>query len=95
MSDVTFVAAGTTPKSGNPANSALKKVAQQFEAILLRQMIASTRQARLAEDAFGSSATDSFRELADARTADSMASLGHFGIAQLIERQLAGRGGIK
>jgi flagellar protein FlgJ len=41
---------------------------------------------------FGSSATEQFRELADARTADSIASLGKFGIAEMIERQLGGKG---
>ena len=34
---------------------------------------------------FGSSATDNFRELADARTADSMARMRPFGIAGLVE----------
>ncbi|RST32261.1 hypothetical protein HMF7854_12365 [Sphingomonas ginkgonis] len=58
-------------------------------------MIGSMRQAKLADDAFGSSATDDFREMADARTADNLAAMGQFGIAQLIERQLAGKGGAK
>jgi flagellar protein FlgJ len=74
---------------------ALKKVAEQFEAIFLRQMIGTMRQAKLADDIFGSSATDQFRELADARTADSLASLGQFGIAKMIERQLGGKGSAK
>ena len=70
-------------------DQALKKVARQFEAIFVRQMMATMRQAKLADDVLGSSATDNFRELADARTADNIAALGHFGVAQLIERQLA------
>jgi flagellar protein FlgJ len=74
---------------------ALKKVAEQFEAIFLRQMIGTMRQAKLADDIFGSSATDQFRELADARTADSLASLGQFGIAKMIERQLGAKGSAK
>jgi flagellar protein FlgJ len=90
---------GLKPVAGAPApvpvDPAVRKVAQQFEAIFLRQMIGSMRQARLAEDPFGSSATENFRELADARTADSIASLGSFGIAEMIERQLAARGGAK
>jgi flagellar protein FlgJ len=39
----------------------------------------------------GSSATDNFREMADARVADSMASLRQFGIADLVEQQLKAR----
>ncbi|HWJ38441.1 MAG TPA: rod-binding protein [Sphingomicrobium sp.] len=78
----------STRASAAKADPALKKVAQQFEAIFLRQMIGSMRQAKLTDDPLDSSATDNFRELADAKTADSIAALGRFGIAQMIERQL-------
>ncbi len=67
---------------------ALRKAAQGFEAVFLREIIGSMRKGKLAEDMFGSSATDNFRELADARTAESMAKLGQFGIADMVERQL-------
>ena len=73
----------------------LHKAAQQFEAVFLRQLIGSMRQAHLAEDALGSSAVDNFREMADARTADSMASLRQFGIADMVERQLSNVSKIK
>jgi peptidoglycan hydrolase FlgJ len=74
--------ASTTP------DPALKKAAQGFEAVFLREIM---RKGKLAEDIFGSSATDNFREMADARTADEMSKLGHFGIAGLIEKQLVGK----
>ena len=68
----------------------LKGAAQAFEAVFLRQMIGSMRKAKLTEDdLFGSSATDNFRELADANLADNMSSLGQFGIAKLVEAQMA------
>jgi flagellar protein FlgJ len=70
---------------------ALRKAAQGFEAVFLRELIGSMRKAKLAEDALGSGATDNFREMADARTADSIATLGQFGIAAMIEKQLAGK----
>lgn len=84
-------AASTLPahKATDPA---LKKVAQQFEAVFVRQMMSTMRQAKLADDVLGSSATDSFQEMADARTADSLAALGQFGIAKLLERQFQPRG---
>ena len=87
----------TAAPAASPAiDPALKKAAERFEAIFVRQLIGSMRQAKMAdEDLFGSSATDNFRELADARTADNIASLGKFGIAQMIERQLAKRGDAK
>ncbi|GAA3894055.1 hypothetical protein GCM10022276_11570 [Sphingomonas limnosediminicola] len=87
-----------TAAAGSPSptiDPALKKVAEQFEAVFLRQMIASMRQAKLTDDPFDSSATDNFREMADTRTADSIAALGRFGIAEMIERQLGPRGGSK
>lgn len=68
----------------------LKAAAQRFEAVFLREMIATMRKGALAEDVFGSAATDNFRELADAQTAEALAKRGAFGIAALVERQLAG-----
>lgn len=72
----------------------MRKAAQGFEAVFLREMIGSMRKAKLTEDdLFGSSATDNFRELADANTAESMSGLGQFGIAALVEAQMAKLGG--
>ena len=71
----------------------LQKVAKQFEAVFLRQMIGSMRQADLADGAFDSSATEQFRDMADARTADSMAEKGGFGVADLLMRQFAAKAG--
>jgi peptidoglycan hydrolase FlgJ len=82
-----------SPTSAVAPNADLKAAAQGFEAVFLREIIGAMRKAKLAEDIFGSSATDNFRELADARTADELSRLGHFGIATMIEKQLAGRTG--
>jgi peptidoglycan hydrolase FlgJ len=69
----------------------LRKAAQSFEAVFIRQVIGSMRKAQLANEMFGSSASDNFRELADSKTAESMAKLGQFGIADMIERQLTAK----
>jgi peptidoglycan hydrolase FlgJ len=69
----------------------LRAAAQKFEAVILRELIGAMRKGKLADDVFGSSATDNFRELADARTAETMAGLGQFGIAALVEQQFAGK----
>ena len=61
--------------------------AQAFEAVFLRQMIGSMRQASLGEDVLGSSATDQFRSMSDDRLADQMASTGGFGIAKMLIKQ--------
>ena len=73
----------------------LVKAAQAFEAVFMRQMIGSMRQAKLAEDALGSSATEQFQEMQDAKLADAMAAKGGgFGIAELLLRQFEQRGDV-
>ena len=50
-------------------------------------MIGSMRQAHLADDMFGSQATEQFRDMSDANLADSMSHQGVFGIAQMLLAQ--------
>lgn len=77
---------GTDP--AKPARDPeLEKAAKAFEAIFLRQMIGAMRSSSLSEGIFDSSATQQFRDMADARTADQMAQTGKFGIAELLLRQ--------
>jgi peptidoglycan hydrolase FlgJ len=80
-----------TPATGGEANTQrrqeLRQAAQAFEAVFIRQLIGSMRNARLAEDMFGSQATEQFRDMADGRLADSMSQQGTFGIADLLTAQ--------
>ena len=62
----------------------LREAAQAFEAVFLRQMIGSMRQASLGDELFGSNATEQFRDMSDAKLADSMAEKGSFGIAEML-----------
>lgn len=87
----TRVPAAATPTLAGGGDGGLRKAAEAFEAVILRQLMASMRQAKLGDDIFGSSATDNFREMADARTADSIASLRQFGIASMVEAQFRAR----
>lgn len=96
MTQITGTPTATAPalsRTGSPAatGSAIDpeklKVAQQFEAIFLRQMIGSMRSSTLAEGMFDSSASDQFRDMADARTADEMSRTGSFGIADMLIKQ--------
>ncbi len=66
----------------------LKKAAEKFEAVFVRQVLGEMRKAKLGDELFGSSATDNFREMADAKTADAMARQGVFGIGEMLARQL-------
>ncbi|WP_077147292.1 rod-binding protein [Sphingopyxis sp. KK2] len=78
------------PTAAGGGGDGLRKAAEAFEAVILRQLMASMRQAKLGDDIFGSSATDNFREMADAKTADSIAAMRQFGIADMVERQFKG-----
>ena len=84
------VSASTSAKATAPVDPELRKSAVAFEALFLRQLIGTMRKGSLGEDLFGSSASTTYREMADARTADALAERGAFGIAALIERQLQG-----
>jgi len=66
----------------------LKSAAQAFEAVFLRQMIGSMRQADLGDGMLDSDASNQFRDMADAQTADSMAKHGVLGIADLLMKQI-------
>lgn len=69
----------------------LAKAAKAFEAVFMRQMISSMRSASLGEDLFGSSASDQFRDMSDARVADNMAEGGGLGIATMLLKQFEGK----
>ncbi len=79
------------PATGGDANARrqqeLRQAAQAFEAVFIRQLIGSMRNAKLADDMFGSQATEQFRDMADARLADAMSQQGTFGIADLLTAQ--------
>ncbi|MDO7834106.1 rod-binding protein [Sphingobium sp. HBC34] len=88
---VTTTTSATGPVPGLSDKAALQKVAQQFEAVFLRQMIGAMRSASLAEGISDSSATQQFQDMADARTADAMAGKGAMGIAALLIQQFGDR----
>jgi len=84
--------AGAKPlaeREAAPIRGELGEAAQQFEAILLRQMLASARSTDFGgNDLFGES-DDTFREMRDARFAEVAAQSGQLGFATAIENQLA------
>ena len=72
------------------ARDKLSGVAKQFEAIFLRQMLASARNANFGESLFsGSQAMGTFRQMQDENFADIAADTGAFGLAKMIETHLA------
>lgn len=79
------------PKAVDPARAELREAAQQFEAILLRQMLASARTTNFGGSELFGKSDDTFREMRDARFAEVAAGSGQLGFAAAIERQLARR----
>ncbi|BAV64677.1 rod-binding protein [Sphingobium cloacae] len=87
---ISNVTGTSAPQGGSTDKAALQQAAKQFEAIFLRQMIGAMRSSSQGEGLLDSSASDQFRDMADARTADSMAQKGSLGIAELLLRQFGG-----
>ncbi|MBA2932924.1 rod-binding protein [Sphingomonas sp. CGMCC 1.13654] len=79
--------AATTDKVSTD-KAKLKTAAQQFEAVFLRQMIGTMRQASLGDGMFDSEATQQFQDMADSKTADAMSQKGVLHLADLLEKQL-------
>ncbi|WP_347303463.1 rod-binding protein [Croceibacterium sp. TMG7-5b_MA50] len=80
-------AAAAAPKSD------LRKAAQGFEAIMLRQMLAAARASDFGNDLLGDGAgQDTFAEMRDSHFADLAAGSGLLGLADKIEAQLARHG---
>jgi len=80
-----------SPAAATPKDPKLAKVAQQFEAIFVRQMLAEARKTHLsnADDTLGGQGMDTFRQMQDERFADIASERGAFGLAKMIEAQLA------
>lgn len=89
MIDKAGASAAPLPNPTNAKREQLKAAAQQFEAVFLRQMIGSMRQASLVEDDLlsGGRAAEQFRDMSDAKLADSMSQKGSFGIAEMLLKQ--------
>jgi flagellar protein FlgJ len=71
--------------------AALRKAAQGFEAIFVRQMLAAARASGLAgeDNLFGGQASETFAAMRDERFADIAAETGAFGLARQLEAQFA------
>lgn len=81
-------ASAATGEGADAAKQAeMRKAAESFEAIFLRQMIGAMRSATKGDTLLGSSASDQFRDMMDARVADDMADKQSFGIAEMVLKQ--------
>jgi len=92
---ITSNAAGApaAPTTASPDQAKLKKAAQAFEAVFVRQLIGSMRSASGDENdgLFDSEATKQFQDMADSKTADAMAGKGALHIADMLIKQYGAR----
>ncbi len=70
---------------------ALRKTAQQFEALKTQQMLKSARAASLGDDVMGGGQTEFYQDMFDQQMAVHMSSGRGLGIADLLVRQLQAR----
>jgi flagellar protein FlgJ len=83
------LASAATPSKADTDKAKLKSAAQAFEAVFLRQMIGSMRQASLGDGMFDNEATQQFQDMADSKTADSMSQKGVLHLADMLVKQLS------
>jgi len=85
------VAPAAAPAPQTTERRQLAQAAKQFEAIFVRQMLSAARKADFGGDLLGGQGMDTFRTMQDERFADMAAETGAFGMARMIEAQLASR----
>ena len=79
---------GSTNAASDKRQAEIQSMAADFEAIFVRQMLNTMRTSSLGEGLFDGQGTEQFRDMQDAKVAESMAEKGVFGIAQLLTRHL-------
>lgn len=82
---------GTAPSANGGITDAKKlhEVAQQFEAIFVRQMLAESRKSNLGDQLLSGQGTDTFREMQEQTIATATTKSGGLGFAKMIEKKLA------
>lgn len=82
------ITSGTLAPKASTDRTKLAEAAKRFEAIFVRQMLASARKAGFGDELFGGQAADTFKSMQDEKFADVVSQCGALGLAATIERQL-------
>lgn len=77
-------------KARDDQSMARGEVARQFESMFMQMMLKTMRQASLAKGMFDSEAMQKYRDMHDQQLSIHLAEAGGVGLADVIERQLAG-----
>ena len=84
-----LLATGSLAQSHGTDRAQLAAAARQFEAIFVRQMLAAARKTDFGGNTLGGQGMETFRTMQDEHFADLAADTGAFGLARMIEQQLA------
>jgi len=88
----TSIATNSPGTSINPVadkqQAEIESMAADFEAIFVRQMLKTMRSSSLGEGLFDGQGMEQFRDMQDAKVAETMGEKGVFGIAQMLTRHL-------
>ena len=83
-----FNTAGTSPMwRRSPAKTSIEEVAEQFEALLVNELMKSSRAAKLSEDLLNNSGSEPFLQMMDQEIAQTVSQHNNLGIAEALIRQ--------
>ena len=71
----------------SPAKTTIEEVAEQFEALLVNELMKSSRAAKLSEDLLNNSGSEPFLQMMDKEIAQTVSQHNNLGIAEAIIRQ--------
>ena len=80
---------GLQQKPGSDDNEALAKVADQFEAIFIENLLKQARSSKLSDGLFDTDADDNFVEMFDNELANKTSKSVDIGISDAIVRQMS------
>ena len=82
----------TTPVAASmsrisPADTTIEEVAEQFEALLVNELMKSSRAAKLSEDLLNNSGSKPFLQMMDQELSQTVSQHNNLGIAEALIRQ--------
>ncbi|MBT6545733.1 MAG: hypothetical protein HOL77_16990 [Rhodobacteraceae bacterium] len=71
----------------SPADTTIEEVAEQFEALLVNELMKSSRAAKLSEDLLNNSGSKPFLQMMDQELSQTVSQHNNLGIAEALIRQ--------
>ena len=71
----------------SPAQTTIEEVAEQFEALLVNELMKSSRAAKLSDDLLNNSGSKPFLQMMDQEIAQTVSQHNNLGIAEALIRQ--------